>query len=113
MMCGMYFALKELELEKNTKYTFKQSFSIYFLNLIVSPHHKKERLKKKRKTLCFCKEYREQHCTSFFFFLWYGRISKQLHTSITKRKTLQCNFSSVLKLSKLFIQLEFMKLFFF
>lgn len=51
----MYFALKELELEKNTKYTFKQSFSIYFLNLIVSPHHKKERLKKK-KTLCFCKE---------------------------------------------------------
>lgn len=43
----MYFALKELALEKNTKYTFKQSFSIYFLNLIANPHHKKERLKKK------------------------------------------------------------------
>lgn len=63
----MYFALKELELEKNTKYTFKQSFSIYFLNSIVSPHHMKERLKKK--TLCFCKEYREQHYTSVFFFV--------------------------------------------
>lgn len=64
MMCGMYFALKELELEKNTKYTFKQSFSIYFLNLIANPHHKKERLKKKKKTVCFCKEYRKQHYTS-------------------------------------------------
>lgn len=39
----MHFALKERELEKNTKYTFKQSFSIHYLNLIVNPYHKMER----------------------------------------------------------------------
>lgn len=111
MMCGMYFALKERELEKNTKYTFKQSFSIYFLNLILSPHHKKERLKEKNRKLWVSIKNIESGITLQLFD--FGRISKQLHTSVTRRKTLQGNFSSVLKLSKWLIRLEFMKLFSF